>query len=180
MRLFELWDNDPSKQYPTVPPGTSPIPLYHISFDGTLQGVWNPQNPAGSELKTPGAYPEPELPRISVAPTLAQCFQAIYPNISQFFEEQNFPHLDFHVYRPLFKGHERILTPAALLRYDLVHDAHMTDEYCILDPVFMAHVGNIRIDNTNNLPFLSYYPFNNMDNPKKGFAPCHIKVKKLP
>jgi hypothetical protein len=56
----------------------------------------------------------------------------------------------------------------------------MTDEYCILDPVFMAHVGNIRIDNTNNLPFLSYHPFNNMDNPKKGFAPCHIKVKKLP
>jgi hypothetical protein len=149
------------------------IPLYHISFDGTLNGSWQPRNPDGFSDRD-SQFSEPDMPRISVAPTIPQCFQAIYPNVSQFFEEENYPNIEFYVYEPRFIGYERVLPPKYLTNQRMVHDAHMTDEYCILDPTFMQLVGKVMIQNTQMGPFLQYNPFNNVDNKKEFFAPSII------
>lgn len=163
-----------------VPPDQKPmlscqvhIPLYHISFDGSLNGQWTPRNPDGFTDRS-SALSEPDLPRISVAPTIPQCFQAIYPNINQYFEEQKYPHLDFYVYQPRFIGNERVLPPKYLTTHRYVHDAHLTDEYCILDPTFMQMVGRVRIPNTEAGPFLDYHPFDKAENPVQFFAPQNI------
>ena len=156
--------------------------LYHISFRSDQEGVWNPRNPDGSQVKSKkksGVKKEPNLPRISMAPTVEQCFQAIFPNISQYFEEKNYPHMDFYVYSPVFKGNERVLTPTELTRKGYVHDAHMTDEHCVLDKVQMKLVQKIRVFNTNKNEFLKYKPFGNDSSEERWFAPNHVKYTVL-
>ena len=150
--------------------------LFHISFEGNLNGLWHPRNPYGEDGANGGQYSEPDLPRISCAPSIEQCFQAIYPNISQYFEVEQYPHIDFYVYSPIFRGFERVLPPKYLTNHRYVHDAHMTEEYCILDPVFMNLVGRVRIQNTNGNPTLSYQPFDQLTNEIRFFAPSNIQV----
>jgi hypothetical protein len=153
--------------------------LFHISFEGNLNGFWHPRNPYGEDDASSAQYAEPDLPRISCAPSIEQCFQAIYPNISQYFEVENYPNLDFYVYTPVFRGFERILPPKYLTIHRYVHDAHLTDEYCILDPVYMQLIGKVRIQNTNNNPTLDYHPFDQIGNPKRFFAPTQLNVEWL-
>lgn len=149
--------------------------LYHISFRDNLEGVWIPRNPDGltEDLS------EPDLPRISVSPSIVQCFQAIYPNVSKYFEVDDYPHMDFHVYQPHFVGNERVLTPSFLTQNHMVHDAFLTEEHCILDPTFMTHIGSVRIQNTNGNQFLTYHPFDDPQEPERGFAPSAIKFSWL-
>ena len=100
--------------------------LYHLSFNASLEGVWTPKNPDGllpedSEY-VESVYPEPSTPRISCAPTIIQCFQAIYPNVKSLFDVNNYTHLDFYVYSPVFKGGEKVMTPDELCKKRMVHD----------------------------------------------------------
>jgi hypothetical protein len=149
------------------------IPLYHISFDGTLTGTWIPRNPDGFTDRL-SAMSEPDLPRISLSPTIQQCFQAIYPNVYRYFEEEHYPNMEFYVYEPQFVGYERVLPPKYLTHNHLVHDAHLTDEYCILDQVTMQLVGKVMIQNTQHSSFLQYHPFDNPATRLEFFAPEHI------
>lgn len=150
--------------------------LYHISFRDDLEGKWKPRNPVGdSKSNLKSEYPEPDLPRISLSPTIEQCFQAIYPNVKQFFEEKHFPYMEFYVYTPKLRGTERILTPKELTDKRYVHDAHMTDEYCILDPVYMQLHSKIRILNTEKSKMLYYNPFGDPETKRKPFAPYIVK-----
>lgn len=174
MILNEMWGTSPAYSKPILSCNIH-IPLYHISFDGMLTGLWQPRNPDGFTDRD-SQYAEPDLPRISVAPTIRQCFQAIYPNVSQYFEEEHYPNLEFDVYQPRFIGHERVLPPNYLTSHRMVHDAHMTDEYCILDPTFMQLVGKVMIPNTQMGPFLDYHPFDNPNLPSRFFAPEIIDV----
>lgn len=150
------------------------ITLLHISFNGNLEGTWNPKIPDGDD-SIPSQYPEPSIPRISCAPTILQCFQAIYPNISKYFEIDNYPYMEFYVYTPILTGNERIFTPKELTNRNLVHDAHVTNEYCILDPVYMQLINHIKIFNTNKNEIQYYQPFNNKSKSKIVFAPKTIK-----
>jgi hypothetical protein len=172
MILNELWSKQSISDLPLLSKQIT-IPLYHISFDGELAGIWTPRNPDGYTDRT-SSLSEPDLPRISVAPTIVQCFQAIYPNVCKYFEDDDYPNLEFHVYKPKFKGHERILSPQYLTKSHMVHDAHMTHEYCILDDTTMQKVGKVTIQNTNRSPFLDYYPFNQSTYDLKSFAPAQI------
>lgn len=135
--------------------------LYHISFNSKLEGTWIPKNPDGEPGGIYVKYPEPDLPRISVAPTIRNCFMGIYPNISALFEKQNVPYVDFTVYNPIFKGSERIISPDELSKYRMVVDAHVTQEWCILDKVYMQNIGLVRVNNTysDDAPFVKYTPF---------------------
>lgn len=151
--------------------------LFHISFDDSLEGMWDPELPAGSDTGRRTDTSEPDIPRISCAPTLKQCFQAIYPNISKYFEEKNYPHMTFYVYQPELTGNERVLTPDDLIEKHYVHDAHLTGEYCILDPVYMKKTMEIKIANTNDSEFMYYHPFNDQTSEKQGFAPKDVKIK---
>ena len=150
--------------------------LYHISFNGNLEKIWYPQNPAGSNFSSKNnATTEPDLPRISTSDSLEKCFQAIYPNVYRYFEEENYPYMEFYVYSPILNGNEKILVPEELTRLKYVHDAHMTNEYCILTPVFMKKVMKIRIKNTNKNKFLKYKEFGT--GKERSFAPDNIIVK---
>lgn len=179
MRLDELWQVPVEANSARMLGSQIKFPLYHISFETDLNGVWQPRNPYGEDNAQDALYAEPDLPRISCAPTIEQCFQAIYPNVSQYFEIENYPNLDFHVYCPIFRGYERVLPPRYLTNHRYVHDAHLTDEYCILDPVFMRKIGQVRIQNTEHNSTLNYHPFNQLTNSERFFAPTDIKVKWL-
>jgi hypothetical protein len=151
--------------------------LYHISFRGNLQGVWTPRNPDGHELEKPKHDSEPDLPRISCSPTIEQCFQAIYPNISHLFEVEKYPYMDFYAYSPEVKATTRVLTPSELTSKRMVHDAHMTQEHCILDPVFMRLVSRVRVRNTNKHPFLNHRPFGDPTRQERSFAPGKVEYR---
>jgi hypothetical protein len=151
--------------------------LYHISFDGSLEKTWYPQNPAGSEQSHASSTSEPDLPRISCAPTIEQCFQAIYPNVCRYFEKENYPHMDFYVYQPQLKGSERVLTPEDLRKSRFVHDAHMTQEYCILDPVYMKRTMKVTITNTNKSEFMKHRPFADGRFKERWFAPKEVRYE---
>lgn len=153
----------------------SNIKLFHISFNGDLEGVWYPKNPEGIDSNKNDEYREPNLPRISVSPTIPKCFLAIYPNVSKYFEIENFPYMEFFVYVPILSTDVQILTPDELTERGYVHDAFITKEHCILDPVSMKKHSKIKIFNTNNSPFIKYHPFNDHGNPKRTLGPKHIK-----
>lgn len=154
--------------------------LFHISFDGGLEGIWKPTIPAGSELGKKTELSEPDVPRISCSPTIEQCFQAIYPNVSKYFEEEKYPHMDFFVYSPVLKGTEKIWTPEYLTEFKLIHDAHVTQEHCILVPTFMKLIKKVRIMNTKLSPDFLYYPFNDNTQQRKYLAPKVIIVRDIP
>ena len=158
--------------------------LCHISFNGNLKGLWTPGEQAGFD--TPGEhedsswpYPEPPMKAISLGPDIERCFRGVYPSVAKFFEEEKLPHLNFFVYRPVFKGHERVVPPDILVREGWVWDAFATQEYRILDPVMMKRVGEVQIMNTNTSPTMKIHPFNNPRNPKESVGPTSIRYKWL-
>jgi hypothetical protein len=151
--------------------------LYHISFKKDLEGMWEPKTPAGGGSRT--GMSEPDTPRICVSPTIEQCFQAIYPNISKYFEEKDYPHMNFYVYVAQVVGTEEIIEPKDLTKQRLVPDAHLTDEHWILDPTFMQLHSKIRIKNTNDNKWLKFHPYDDKSEKKQGFAPDKIKYKIL-
>lgn len=160
-----------------------PPRLFHISQEGDLDGWWTPRNPAGEPGGIYNQYREPDLPRISLAPTIRGCFSGVYPNISAKFEEENLPYVDFHIYEPHLTGEERVITNDELTTRRMVMDAHVTGEWCIVDPVMMKHVGKIRIYNTagEGEPFITFRPF---DDPQYageeiGLAPMKFKYQLL-
>lgn len=160
-------------------------PLFHISFNGELEGLWDPdfnQKPDENHPETPDPnkepfYPEPNIGRISVAPTIEGCFIGVYPNVAKFFEEENYPHMFFHVYTPVFEGGERIVPPEYLTRYKLVWDAVATNEYLILDHVQMNHWGTVEIYNTNKEKTAYIHPFGNPNLPKESVGSSKIKYE---
>jgi len=161
--------------------------LRHISFNGTLEGIWDPEfnqkpdenhpeEPVASEDAWP--YPEPNLARISTAMTLEGCFRGVYPNVHQYFTEKHFPYMQFHVYQPIFEGNERVVLPQTLIDERLVWDAHVVGEYLILDKVFMKHLGTIQVKNTERSPKLWTHPFGDKKLPEESVGPRDIKIVK--
>lgn len=64
---------------------------------------------------------EPEFPRISVSPTVEQCIMAIYPNISHYFEERNYPYMDLYVYKITTTSLRTVITPESLTALRFAH-----------------------------------------------------------
>lgn len=159
--------------------------LYHISFNGKLEGLWDPefnQKPDENHPEVPDPnkeewYPEPNIGRISVAEDIQGCFTGVYPNVSKYFEVNKYPNMNFFVYSPVFKGDERVVTPGILTADRLVWDAHVTGEYLILDEVEMKLVGEVQIANTNKIPTGYTHPFNDKKEPKASIGPQRISVR---
>lgn len=144
-----------------------PPPLFHISFRDHLDGLWTPRLPDGNYAsgdKETGEFPEPKVARISFSSSLEGCFYAIYHNISQYFEINKYPYMDFFVYSPILTGNEKIWNPQFLTKKRLVHDAHVTNEYCILTPVKVKCIGKLRVFNpltrSKKIEEVKYFPFN--------------------
>lgn len=98
----------------------------------------------------------------------------VYPNVSKYFEERNYPSMFFHVYSPVFKGNERVVTPETLTHDRHVWDAIATQEYLILDKVQMNHWGTFEVSNTNKEPTHFIHPFGDRRLPKESVGPGNI------
>jgi len=147
--------------------------LFHLSFSGTKAGSWSPITPAGTEDVNPDdlEFGEPPVPRISLSPTLEQCFRAVYPNIDFYFKDKRYPHVDIYAYRPRFKGGERIVLPETLTQERWVWDAHVTGEHWVLDKVEMELVGRYRFFNTeDNTHGYATRPFDDPNEPPNSYV----------
>ena len=150
-------------------------PLFHISFNRKLPLTLTPREPWGSELQPDESTPQEkqtdpdawifaefQTPRVSFAPSIFHCVQAVYPNTHQLFQSPRGlkEGLEFAVYRadPRTKG--RILTPEDLCKKRAVWDAHITHEYCYLDPVSIYYCGNVVARLLNGISGFDIYPFN--------------------
>jgi hypothetical protein len=86
--------------------------------------------------------------------------------------------MDFFVYQPMLTGKERVLTPDELTELRYVHDSHMTQEYVVLDPVYVKNIGKVRIFNSNESDSVNYRPFGDSDK-EEFLAPKNISIKSL-
>lgn len=148
--------------------------MYHLSFRKDLAGLWRPQLPAGSELPS-GDYPEPEIPRVSIAPSIEGCFRAIYPNIADLYKIKKYPYLTFYVYAPIFTGREWIVGPTQLTHEQWVWDAHVTQEHWVTESVKMGLIGQIKVINTSAGRDLLTHPFDNPKLPLLRVGPAQVK-----
>lgn len=155
-------------------------PLFHISFRKDLAGMWTPRAPDTDDAATPvdPIIAEPMFSRISTSDTVPNCFRAIYANVKHYFEEEDYPHMDMYVYTPVFKGKERILLPQTLTDYKIIHDAHVTNEHCILTEVQFKLHSQIRVTNTKNVKRVKYDLFNDKSL-GDGWLPGDIEIKTL-
>ena len=152
--------------------------LYHLSFQQGLEGVWTPQPPAGTELNQKGKYTETARDRISVSPSIEQCFFAVYPNVSKYVEELKYPYLEFWVYSPVNLSHAKVVTPEEYTRDRQIWDAHVTEEHGILTPTRFVCLGKVRITVLKTrTPGVHTHPYNDPKEPLKYVGPKDIKVE---
>lgn len=167
--------------------------LLHLSFRNNLEGVWQPKLPDGDyENKPVTKYSEPgDIKRISVSTSIDGCLVAIFPNVDKLFEK--YPHLDFFIYEPDFTKTSKcdILTSEDLVKKRYVHDAHVTDEFWLLDKCYMALTGSITVKAFLDKKWRQYRPFNDPKEPLRDIAPefkilkrsdfkSKIKITRLP
>lgn len=141
--------------------------LFHISRDGTLQGLWKPQLPTGAYTSADrqkikdGTYFEEEdveypiTPytesldaRICVSDNIQGCFSGIYPvrTVEETFHDGKTRYMEFFVYYPLGYADKDILTPDTLTKNKLLWDAHVTNEHVIFcDTTMLLYPLKVRI-----------------------------------
>lgn len=146
-------------------PAKIPKKLFHLS-PTKLPVRITPRAPAGTTNEAVGKYQEPAVKRFCVSPTIEGCLQAIYPNISHHFEVRNAHHMDFYLYDYTTVNRHTIVHPSLLSKLMLVHDAHVTQEYWILDQcnIYPTEDANnevikVRLYNPKNVPTIHYYPY---------------------
>lgn len=156
--------------------------LYHLSFNSQIEGIWVPKPPDGDGVVSddPNLFAEPGDARISLSPTLEQCFQAVYANVKHLFEQSPDGKLTFSIYTPKFTGKERIVTPDTLTKERMVHDAHITGEHCVLDPLMMVWSGQVIVDKPSDSKKIHYYAFGKKAKTYYGWVPGDIRLKRLP
>lgn len=150
---------------------------FHISFQDHKEGTWYPRIPAGSDVGKKTKLSEPDIPRICFSETLEGCFRAIYPNVSQFFEQEKYPWMEFYVYSPLITNKTKLLSNNDLIKHHFVHDAHITKEIWILNPVKVEKISKIKVLNTISSGDLEYQPFDDYHRKKRFHSPKDIEIE---
>lgn len=140
--------------------------VIHLSFDKSIKMPMVPRQPYGSELSVAGSDFEERLPnRVSFSPTVMQSFLAVYPNISQYFEDKefSFPYMDMYAYGvDMDRGVYETIPERDMLAN--VWDYHITKEVAFTKPVYAKLIGKIRFYNPNrgkNIGEVHTHPFNN-------------------
>ncbi len=152
--------------------------LYHISFRDDLEGIWEPKEPDGDYNPAEDASLVGEVidKRISLSPTIEQCFQGVFANVKHLFTNTH-KTLTFNVYSPKYTGNELIVTPEKLTSQKFVHDAHITKEHCIITKVNMVKIGTVSIEEPNIKDKIDYYAYGIKDNKGYyGWLPGNIKA----
>lgn len=146
--------------------------LIHLSFKDDLEGVWSPKQPLAEDWTK-----EPGVRRISVSSGIRGSFWALYPKISQYFEEQELPSLTMYAYGPQLNKDTVVIPPTTLTKRRYVHDAHMTQEHWILSSVYMKLLFEVTIYNTNKSPDQLYRPFNDKRFERIFLAPKYVEYE---
>ncbi|ANH51536.1 hypothetical protein MADMEL_73 [Erwinia phage vB_EamM_MadMel] len=157
------------------------VPLYHISLQNDLEGLWRPKAPDSpfDIPKKPSIITEMPLPRICVAPSIEQCFWAIYPNISKLFEEEEYAAVCFAVYQPILHAGIAVVDTSTLTQCRLVHDAHITGEHWLLSDTTMCVIDFIQVNNTSHGEFVKFHPFNTPVGNEWELAPKNVVYHSL-
>lgn len=123
-------------------------------------------------------YAERLPPRICFSDNMQGCFSGIYPNFSNIFDgrKQGDLHvMEFFVYCPLSTKDKHYYTPERLQKDRLVWDAHLTREYCTLEPTeMMRYPLKLRICFTLDRgarDFLKIKPFNDSNRELEWHSP---------
>jgi len=153
--------------------------LYNISFRSDLPTIWKPKDVEGNDGDVNNIFTEPSTPRICLSPTLEQCFKAIYPNISKFFEIENYPYMVFNVYQAMNIDNKFLIYPNTLTEKRWVLDAHLTKEHWYLNNLKMANMGKIKINNTNRSKMIKGHPFDDVKEKEIELFPKNICIQKL-
>lgn len=146
--------------------------LFHLSFDPNLPNYLKPRQPNGSEQNDVSHFTHEDLPpRVSFAPSIEQCWYAIYANVSKYFEKHDYPYMDMYVYAYSSPHGKEYKMREELLKTK-IHDWHITEEVCFLDTVGIIKLGKIRIFNEEpNIEAVMYKPFNDRTQPSRFLAP---------
>ena len=123
------------------------VPLYHMSFNPKLPNILYPRQPDGlSEDSNEHALPD----RVSFAPTLRQCWIALFYNIPE--DIRTTKDIVFNVYELDSKTPLETLDPN--LVYKHVWDAKFTGEVCVIAPSPIKYLGKVKIRAITSLPIL--------------------------
>lgn len=79
----------------------------------------------------------------------------------------------FTVYTPKIVD-QRVAYPYTLAQENVVHDALITLEHGILDPVFMKAIGRVRIFAPEKIEQIKYHPFGKEDTEDEVELPTEI------
>lgn len=167
------------------------IDLFHISLNHALPSTLVPRAPDGNHTKDKSdhALAEPDDPRVSFSPTLAQCLQGVYPNVYKRFTPPKDPLPGnykgytpvgrFAVYQAVLKPTDRLVNPSLLTSRRCVWDAHVTDEYWVTTPVEIRLVGYIDVTFDATDPGFEVYPFDDHEMETKRVYPAKPLISKL-
>lgn len=107
-------------------------------------------------------FAEFQTPRVSFSPSILKCVQAVYANTHHLFQSPRGlkEGLEFSVFRFDPRSHSRVMTPEDLSKKRKVWDAHITEEFCFLDPVQVYFCGTVMAKVPPNIKGMMVHPFN--------------------
>ena len=115
-------------------------PFFHLSPTIVQHNVWVPRQSTWNGVDSGGSWIERLPVRVCVAPSIAQCAQAIYPDVWE--ELEHVGHKVMHVYQPT-----RIPDGTTSDIKHTVFDAEITGESIYTKPVEMKYTGRVIIHN---------------------------------
>lgn len=135
--------------------------LYHLSFREVKQKIFRPRLPTGlyeskisdfiyniTDLFKNGTIKkEPDIPRISGAPSIEGCFAAIETNLPQMIDYNILKNhgVEYVVYELLVTSNSNVVPPEVISDFELVYDALYTKEHWILTPTRIKLLGRVNI-----------------------------------
>lgn len=110
-------------------------------------------------------FTEAEIPHVSFAPTVYNCFTAIFMLVSKYMQSDEGikDGIFFNVYKAVPGPNTRFLSPKELSKKRYVWDAHVNQEWWSLDPINVRFCGAVKIDYDPGPDWTDFYAF---DDPK--------------
>lgn len=157
--------------------------LFHISLNDKLPSTLIPKKPEGSDDESEGKiYTEFSTPRVSFAPTIFHCLQAIIPNVWHLFDTTSGQKngVEFAAYVANPNRRNKVVTPEELTKKRWVWDAHVTHEYCFLNPIDIYYCGKFLAFVDKSDPGLTIYPYNDKkEKPRENSLIADARFKQI-
>ena len=150
--------------------------LFHLSPNRNLVSPMRPRRPVKGNT-TSVVIGEADVARISFAETIPECFMGIYMNFSHYFDKLKVPFIDLCLYAAKLKTTTKIIGPTDLTKYTMVYDAHVTNEYSVMEAIPIELIATVRIYNCSKGEFVAVKPFGNENSGSTYMLPDPIELK---